>query len=274
MITLTVVVTVFIVIALAALALEFGARWFIAKQIKDQFVAQNQEMGIANPPEPEVSFSSSPLIGSLFTKKVAELTISAPDTIQVEHQGDLATTIGTPAAVVRVQDVDFSNPDSPVAGTLTVDTVVPDTFMLVQSQRAMAEGMEQQKQALGAAPEDSDDWMGQLKQGLGELLTEVVSITDLNSNPQAEALDVQFTQGAATLQLQPYAQDGELKFRATNTSLFGIDLPDKVSEAITNGLNNATTEEVRAMKVTSVHITDGGMSLRLEGNNVALSELH
>ncbi|AGF71402.1 hypothetical protein A605_01940 [Corynebacterium halotolerans YIM 70093 = DSM 44683] len=244
-------------ILLIVLVAEFGLRWFIGQQLRDSFNQQAEESGVTVEEEPTISFGPTPLVFSILGGSINEVNVTTPSTLEITYPGGdsaLPEITGQPAAVIDIDDLSISDPDNPVAGTLTTTTEVPEEFLLAIIQRQMAE---QQGDASGAAG----------------FLQELVTITDITANVEESALDVEFTGGAAVLTLQPVPVDGQLTFEATNASLFGFDLPAQVADGITQALQDGVSEQVGQLGVEQFEVIDGGVRIRVVGENVNLNNL-
>ncbi len=248
---------VLVAILLIVLVAEFGLRWFIGQQLRDSFNQQAEESGVTVEEEPTISFGPTPLVFSILGGSINEVNVTTPSTLEITYPGGdsaLPEITGQPAAVIDIDDLSISDPDNPVAGTLTTTTEVPEEFLLAIIQRQMAE---QQGDASGAAG----------------FLQELVTITDITANVEESALDVEFTGGAAVLTLQPVPVDGQLTFEATNASLFGFDLPAQVADGITQALQDGVSEQVGQLGVEQFEVIDGGVRIRVVGENVNLNNL-
>ena len=88
-------------------------------------------------------------------------------------------------------------------------------------------------------------------------------------------LDVKFAGGLANLSLEPTAHDGKLDIRATEASIFGLELPDQATEAISSALQNGMSDQFVGsdMNVDSVEVLDGELKLTITGTDVPMNDM-
>ncbi|MBN9643864.1 LmeA family phospholipid-binding protein [Corynebacterium mendelii] len=248
-----------LIIAGGALA-EFGLRHYIGNQLKSSYAQQATATGAATEAEPSIEFSATPLLFSVATGSVPHVAVDTPSTLSITYpQGaDGAPVIeGMPAATVTIDNLDISDPNAPIAESLTVDTAVPDTFILAQIQQAMAE------QTAG-----DDDGFG------AQLFRNLVKVTDVNANAATGNLDVVFTNGAAVLSLKPEVAKGNMTFTADNASILGFDLPESVSTVITDAIGKQSADmAATGMEIVSATVGDDGLGLTLHGSNVNINTI-
>jgi len=84
---------------------------------------------------------------------------------------------------------------------------------------------------------------------------------------------VEFTDGAATLNLTPVPVDGQLTFEATGASLFGFDLPEQVTDMITRGLAESVTDQSGQVRIDSFEVIDNGARVVVSGDNLNLNSI-
>ncbi|PMC67936.1 LmeA family phospholipid-binding protein [Corynebacterium aurimucosum] len=235
-----VLVTLLLIILLA----ELGLRWFLGSQMKSQFTQSAKEQGVETSEEPEVSFGASPMVFGLLNGKIPQMDMKTPSTLKIEG----TTITGQPAADVHVEDMTLSK--EPVAGTLRASTTVPDQFLLASFQKAIAE-------------QSGYDALGNLV------------VTAITANDAEDDLEVEFAGGLATLSLKPEARDGKLAIDAKEASLFGFDLPEQATSAISNALAEGMEEQLAGQQLTfeSVDVGAGELTLTLIGHDVPMSEL-
>lgn len=127
-----IIVGTLVAVLIIVLIAEFGLRWFTAKQMKDQFHAAAQEDGIEVSEEPTVSFGSSPLIFGLLGGEVSQLEMHTPSTLQIN--GNVIT--GQPESTVEMEGMTLT--EDPVARHLVATTVIPEDYLLITFQEAIA----------------------------------------------------------------------------------------------------------------------------------------
>ncbi len=253
-----VIVGILVAILLLVLVAEFGLRWFIGHQLRSSFNQQAEETGVVVEEDPSISFGATPLVLSILGGSINEVNVTTPSTLDITYPGgdsSLPEISGQPAADIDITDLDISDTDNPVAGRLVTTAEVPDEFLLATIQRQMAEQQ------------------GEVTNPATSFMQELITITDITSNPAESTLDVEFTRGAAVLTLQPIAVDGQLTFEATNAALFGFSLPDQVADGITRALQDGVSEQVGQLGVENFEVIDGGVRIRVAGENVNLSDL-
>lgn len=249
-----------ILVALLILAIvaEIGLRWFIGQQLRSSFDQQAQEQGITVEEDPEISFGASPLIFGILGQNISQVDVSTPSTLEINYpDGENAPPEiqGSPAATVNLEGLDISDPNNPTAETMTTTTQIPEDMILAMIQRETAQSGNSQDTGYGEA-----------------ILQQLVQVTDVTANPDNNALDVEFTGGAAVLSLQPQLADGGLTFAVSNAQLFGIDLPQQATDAITSALERGVQNATGDMEIRDFSVIEGGIEMTISGQNVPLSD--
>ena len=230
-----VIIAVVIVLAVLFAAAEFGVRWLIGNQLAQQTETAAEE--------PHIAFGPAPVLLSLATGVIPRVDITTPSTLT--FTGDSYT--GTPASQVHMEGL---NTKTNTADFMRVTTTLPDEFLTTVAQQALEQNM------------STGDF-------LGELLREVVKISQITSDPGNQAVTVEFTDGAATLTLQPTVTDGQVSFAASDATLLGFDLPQTLVERISQALTQAAEQQAgTGMTIESVEVIEGAVDLTLSGNNV------
>ena len=238
-----IIVGVLVAVLIIVLLAEFGMRWFTAKQMKDQFHAAAEEDGIEVSEEPTISFGSSPLIFGVLKGEVSQLEMHTPSTLQIN--GNVIT--GQPEATIDMEGMTLS--DDPVARHMVATTLIPEDYLLITFQDAIAD------------------------QSGVDMLRDVV-VTDITANGEQGVLDFQLGGGLATISLQPTAVDGQLHLEATESTLFGISLPEEATQSISEGLSKGMQEQFTGdLAIEDVTIEDGAVSIRVAGDNVNFQEM-
>lgn len=254
-----VLVGILVALLILAIVAELGLRWFVGQQLRSSFDQQAQEQGITVEEDPEISFGASPLLFGLLGGTISQVDVSTPSTLEINYP-DGANSVpeieGTPAATVDVDDLDIADPNNPIARTMSTTTQLPEDMVLAMIQRETAGSMgDSQDTGFGAA-----------------ILQELVRVTDVTAVPETNSLDVEFTGGAAVLSLEPVLADGGVNFQVSGAEVFGMDLPEQVSEAITGALERGVQDAAGDMEVTEFTVVEGGIQVSIRGQNVPLGE--
>ncbi len=252
-----ILVTVVLLIVVLLIAAEIGLRTYMSSQVTKGFEQQAQEDGVVLEEEPEVSFGSSPLVIGLLGGTLPHMTMHTPSTLQQDGE----TYKGTPAADVRIEDMTVA--EDPVAGTLTTTTELPEDYMLAIIR-------EQLRAQVG---QDS---------GVATTLVDELGLTGLSTNVADQTLDLEFAQGLAGISLAPADVDGRMSLEARSTRLFGMELPQEVSDGISQALQEGISEQASehagadvadSMTIESYEIVDGALRVTVVGHDVPLSKL-
>ena len=259
----TILLTIIIGIAVLLLVAEFGLRWFIGNQVVQALAAQDTQTSSEQKEKPKISFGLSPLLLGLVKGEIPHVELDTPSTINIKKNADstISEITGVPKTRMVADGLSLLDSENPTARTMTLEVEPDDAFLLAMVQSAVA-----QQDTSGDT--DASD----LKANLQGLLQQVVKVTKVTSNPQNSTIDVEFTNGAATLTLKPKVQDGNLGFDAVNTALFGFALPSEVTETVSKGLNeNISKVNTNGMATDEVTVIDGGLRIKMRGQNVKLS---
>lgn len=225
------------------LVAEFGLRWFMGNQMTKEFEQTTQAEGLTAEGEPSVSFGSSPLLLGMLGGKIPSMEMHTPSTLLIE--GDQIK--GQPQADVHIEGMTLA--DDPVADSLRATTTIPDDFLLVTFQNGIRE-------------ESGMDQLGN------------IAVSDITANGQEGILDVDMAGGIVGLALRPYAQDGALAIEATKSTLFGYELPDQATNAISEALSQGLKDQfVGDLQMDNVIVEDGFLKLTVAGTNIPLSEI-
>lgn len=258
-----IILTIIVALVVLLLLAEFGLRWTISKQLKDSVGSNSTGQ------EASISFGPTPLLFSAITQNVPHVNIESPSTVNIKHPGDanaVPEVTGTPQSFINVNSLNISDPDNPVAGSLSLRTTLADDYLLAVLQKSIAEN--QKHQAAPTEGEGND--LGALA---GAFLQQLIQVTGITSNPADGTVKVDITGGAANLTLKPEAIDGRLSFTATNASLLGVELPSTVSDALTQGLRDQANTMTGSLTIKSVEVVEHGITIEVAGENVNLNEL-
>lgn len=241
---LAAIVVILLVVAAAA---EFGLRWYIGDKLETSVRAQST---VEITEDPSIAFGSTPLLFSLVTHTVPTVDLSVPSTLNITPDDPAPAIAGAPAADVSLADLDISNPNVLSAAHMTVRVELPDEFLLATIQQQMAANPPSTGSALGDA-----------------LLKQFVRISNLTSTAASGTVDVEFTDGAATLGLEPRVEAGSLTFRATNAQLLGFEVPQEIVDAISESLADAARDAAGQMNVDKLEVKDGLIELTVSQDN-------
>lgn len=238
-----IIVGLLVTLLILVLVAEFGLRWYIGHRMTEQFHDTVAAEGLSTDEDPSISFGAAPLLVGAAQKKISQMDMTTPSTLQID--GDEVK--GQPASDIHIKELTMS--DDPVAGELTATTSIPDDYLLVTFQNAI-----QDKSGI---------------QGLGDAV-----ITDIQANRADNVLDLEFGGGLLKLSLRPFAQDGALALEVTNSTLFGMQLPDQAKESVSQSLTDSLKEQFQGdLTLNDAHVTDGAVSLTMVGHDVPLNEL-
>lgn len=256
-----VLITIVVVLLILMLVAEFGLRWFIGNELKSEFSKQVEEQGITVEEEPTISFGASPLLLGLAQGSINEVTVDTPETIQITHPGGEGSTPeinGTPQATIVLNDLGIRDTDNPIADTMNLTTFASDEFILATVQREMAQATEGNGGDSGLA---------------ARLVQELVKITGVTTNVENQAVEVEFTDGAARVNLRPIVLNGQLAFEVLDSQLFGMGLPEEISTMLTDGLQNSVQEVAGGLQISGIEVAEGGINIDLTGQNINVRTL-
>lgn len=253
-----VLLTIVVILLLLVLVAEFGLRFMIGKQLKDEFQAQASSQGISATEEPSISFGASPLLLGIARGSINEVTIDTPDSVSITNQDGVPSISGTPESTIQLQGLDIGDCDNPVADHLTLTTLATDDFILATIQQQMAE-------ATGG---------NSTSQGFAEqLIQELIKVTDITSDAANQTIEVEFTDGAARASLHPIVTNGQLGFEIVDSQLFGFGLPDEISQMLTDALQSSINEVAGGLQIQSLEVVDAGINVTLTGDNINIQTL-
>ena len=238
-----IIVGILVALLIIILIAEFGLRWFTAKQMKDQFHAAAEEDGIEVSEEPSISFGSSPLVFGVLSGEISQLEMHTPSTLQIN--GDVIT--GQPESTIEMEGMSLTQ--DPTARHLIATTTIPEDYLLITFQEAIA------------------------SQSGVDMLRDVV-VTDITANGEEGVLDFQLGGGLATISLQPTAAEGQLQLEATDSSLFGVTLPEQATQSISEALSQGMQDQFTGdLAIEDITINDGTISIRMAGEDVNFNEM-
>lgn len=237
-------VGVLVGLLLIILIAEFGLRWYMGRQMTTQFVESAQAEGVEVPENPSVSFGSSPLIIGMLGGTISQMNMNTPSTLQIEG----SNIKGQPAADIEIQDLSVAS--DPVAGSMRATTTVPDDYLLASLQK-------------GIVVQSGNATLGNMV------------ITAVTTNEAERTINIEFGGGLASLALEPNAHDGILDLTTSNAAVFGMDLPDQATSAISDALREGVEKQFvgSQLRVDSVQVGNGELKLTVAGENVPLNEM-
>ncbi len=245
-----VIVGILAVLLVLLLIAEGGIRMFMANQITSEYSAGAEsaaESGeAAEPAEPKVSFGPQPVIFGLASGKLPHIEIETPSTLVVN--GD--EIYGEPASHVLMDNMRYGSGE-PIADSLRLDTeLTNDLIRAILNQ--------------------------QLREQMGEdsFLSGIITVSDVNTDPEAGTIHIAFSGGAASLDLKPVTEDGQMRFEATGTKLFGFDLPDEVAGALSDAMQQGMEDQgAGQLRVEDFTVVPGGVRVTMAGENVNFNDL-
>lgn len=254
---LKVLIGFLLVIVLLLLLAEFGLRWFMKDQIQSAFREQQQESGVSEPVDAEISLGASPMLLGIVQSKIPQMTVDIPSTLDITYEGQDKSKpriTGEPAVHLELRDMkmDTDNPDDAVVGDLRLRTVITKEMLLAQASESANEG---------GGDEDNP-------------LAGFLQITDVRPNPDKQTLSFELTGGLATFEVKPVIQDGQMKMEMDNVSLLGIDLPESFTQEMESQLEDSIPADVQGgMDFESINVTDEGLEVNMHGTDVNFAEL-
>ncbi|MDO4910042.1 MAG: hypothetical protein Q3962_09390 [Corynebacterium sp.] len=254
-----VIITIIVILIVLALIVEIGGRMFISRAMHDEASGS-------------MSLGSSSIIMAAATGKVKEVEIHNPSSLQISYPngGDNAPEItGAPAMDITLKGYHLYGDKKNTVDHMKLTTTLDNDLLLAMIQTAVGDSLEQ---ALGGDQDNNQQDDGSIASALSGfasgLVAKVVKISGVETDPSKGTVTVQITNGLAELTLNPTVKDGKLDFGQANVSVFGMNLPDSVSEKITNGLEQATSQLNTELAFTDLQIQGNGISVTLEGDNV------
>lgn len=254
-----ILVTVVVVILLLLAAAEFGLRFYLKGQIADEMRDSSAEQGIELSGDPDVSFGASPMLLGLAQGKLSRVTVDLPSSLDISYEdSDRSRPVvtGQPAATMNAKDMEITG-DDPVIGDLTLDTVLPQDYLLAVLQKSMSEE--------GGDQAADDD-------GAGDLLSGLIQITGVTTNEETGTLDIEISSGLATLSMTPTVTDGKMSFEVADMKILGMSMPDSLVGDLSDSLTQ-TIEETENLEVTDASVMADGLKVRLHGTDMKVDDL-
>lgn len=243
---LKVVAIVLVVLLVLVVVAEILFRMFVAGEVRSGYQEEHPQVNAKE--DVDVSFGAVPLLFGVVGGKINEFSLRTPSTLQID--GDNVS--GEPAADITLDGVVLNN--DMTADNMAVTSEIPEDYLLATIRNQIAENI----------PADAGP------------LAQYLTVTDLTSNPDAGAIDVEFVHGAAVLTLTPVQQDGQLTFTASGGEILGFDLPASVTDQITQTLQDGVSGQLdtNGMRIENFEVIDGGVRTTLTGQNIPLRQLN
>ncbi len=250
------IVGVVLVIALVLVAGEIAVRMFLGKEISDGFREHERARGVEVTENVETSFGSNPVLMALLTKKLGGMDLKTPSTLKIDDpRGDKGTPSikGSPAATVTLTDVDVSDTSDPVAAKVDVVSDLPPDLMIAEANIRVSD-------AAG---------------GSGNILEDIVSsavrLTNLTPHPDRGVLTAEFSGGIATVDIRPVVRDGGVTAEVEGGSVLGVDVSGMISRFAEAAVAGPAQQIGHGFTVKDVAVTERGVTVTLEGRDIALS---
>ncbi|MGV3113041.1 LmeA family phospholipid-binding protein [Corynebacterium freneyi] len=249
---------VVLVIALVLIVGEIALRMFLGKEIADGFREQEEARGAVVTEDVQTSFGSSPVLLALVTSELGGMNLKTPSTLDITDpraENGAPRIVGSPAADVTLTDVDISNTSDPVAKQVEVVAELPPELMIAEANLRVSD-------ASGGSGNFFED-----------LVTSAVRLTDLTPHPDRGVLTAEFSGGLATVDLRPVVRDGGVTAEVEGGSFMGIDADGLISLFAEAAVAGPVQDIGHGFTVVDIAVTDGGLSITLEGADIALSGL-
>lgn len=241
-----------LIIVILLFAAELGLRMMISNQLKQDYESAGGQSA-------SISFGASPLLLGLAQGELGHVEITAPDSLVAQWNQDKTEVeiVGTPQLHTVLEGLSLTDPDNPTAKSMQMETRISNEGLHAMLVQGMNENQSE-------APNDF----------AAGILKQLVKVTGVSTKAATNTITVEFTDGAATIDLQPQVGDGTVKFTASNTSLFGVELPAGVSDALTQALDQGVNQlGTNGLNVDTIQVEDGGVLVAMSGNNVNLAEI-
>lgn len=252
------IIGVVLVIALVLIVGEIALRMFLGKEIADGFREQEEARGAVVTEDVQTSFGSSPVLLALATSELGGMNLKTPSTLDITDpraENGAPRIVGSPAADVTLTDVDISNTSDPVAKQVEVVAELPPELMIAEANLRVSD-------ASGGSGNFFED-----------LVTSAVRLTDLTPHPDRGVLTAEFSGGLATVDLRPVVRDGGVTAEVEGGSFMGIDAGGLISLFAEAAVAGPVQDIGHGFTVADIAVTDGGLSITLEGADIALSGL-
>lgn len=229
---------------------ELGLRFFISQQIKSAFRDSAPETAVVKE-DAQVHFGASPVVFGLARGKLQHVNLAFPSTLTP----DRTTIEGTPAATLDATGFVLDR-DDPSADKVVVRTELPKALVRDMLQRELSRSLEEANNGRFA------DY------------TEIITVSDVATDPSAGTFQITFSNGAFGVELRPELNGGHLSFSAASTSVLGQKLPDVFSEAVSVALERSLNDQLAGpLRIERFTVVDNGFDVMVSGENVHLNDL-
>ena len=229
---------------------EIAVRGFIAQQIKTGIHDSAPESADMRE-DASVHFGASPVLVGLARGKLQHINIDVPSTL-VQDRDEI---VGNPPATIDATGF-VLDPDNPSADELMLHTELPQALLRDMLQQELRRSLDEAQDGRFAEYD------------------EILTVSDVRTNPAVGTFNVTFSNGAFGVELRPEVVDGQMSFTAESTQILGRNLPDFFSEAVSNALQNGLNEDiVGPLQIQQFQVIDNGFRITVAGQNVPLNDL-
>lgn len=229
---------------------EIAVRGLIASQIRSSLHDSTPEQA-AMQEDASVHFGASPVILGLVRGKLQYINVDVPSTLIPDSD----EIVGNPPATVDATGFVLDQND-PSADELILHTELPQALVRDILQQELRRSLDEAQDGRFAEYD------------------EILTVSDVRTNPASGTFNVTFSNGAFGVELRPAVNDGQLAFTAESTQILGRNLPDFFSEAVSNALQNGLNEDiVGPLKIQQFQVADNGFYITVSGENVHLNDL-
>lgn len=229
---------------------EIGMRAFIAQQIRSgvrESVPESSDMR----EDASVHFGASPVLLGLARGKLQRIDIDVPSTLVP----DSVEIVGNPPATINATGFVLDQ-DDPSADTLVLHTELPQALVRDMLQQELRRSLDETQDGRFAEYD------------------EILTVSDVRTNPADGTFNVTFSNGAFGVELRPQITDGQMSFTAESTQILGRNLPDFFSEAVSNALQKGLNEDiVGPLQIQEFQVVDNGFRVTVSGEQVHLNQL-
>lgn len=247
-------------ILVAIIAIEGGGRYLLSRSIESS-------MG----EESSISFGSSSLTLAFLSSKVQTVEITTPDSLKISYPngGDNAPEInGSPATHITLTGMHFYGSQAGIADHVQITTTLSDNLLLAMVQQAIAQSREEDT----TSDDSSNDSSFNIADITKSIVSSLITVSAVSTDEMHGTVTIQFTNGLASLSITPSIEDGQLTFTHADVSLLGMNISNSLADSITNSLQETAAQINSDLKFTNLKVTNNGVMISLEGDNINLSE--
>lgn len=229
---------------------EIAVRGLIAQQLRSSLSDTAPDYAAVQE-DASVHFGASPVLLGLARGKLQHLNIDIPSTLIPDSD----EIVGNPPAIIDATGFTLDQ-DDPHADELILHTELPQALMRDMLQQELRRSLNESQDGRFAEYD------------------EILTVSDVRTNPATGTFTVTFSNGAFAVELRPEINNDQLSFAAESTQILGRNLPDFFSEAVSNALSNGLNEDVVGpLQVQQFEIIDNGFRIIVGGHDVHLNEL-